>query len=139
MANAPGTIARQLLRSVLLADAALRVRTAGNVLTTHVSSAEAGTILQEKPCVILDVDGGFTRYFGVLQDTEFQLWCWSKASSDEANDLYDAVFSLLQQVRLTATDVDLIGSARETKRSSDGFIDELRAWYAHGRWTLKAL
>lgn len=139
MAAAPGTVARQLVRSVLLADAPLRALVNGKVFTTHVSNTEAATILQESPLVVIDVRGGFTRFFGQLEDTSFELWTYSKASSDEAQDVYDKAFSLLQMVQLQATDVDLVGTAREIARAEDGFNDELRAWYARGRWTMKAL
>ena len=139
MATAPGTVARQLVRSVLLADAPLRALVNGKVFTSHVSSTEAATLLQASSLIIVDVAGGFTRFFGQLADTSFSLWAYSKASSYEAQDVYDKAFALLQMVQLQANDVDLIGSARELERAEDGFNDELRAWYARGRWTMKAL
>ena len=46
------TVTKQLLRQTLLNDATLRAAVAGRVLPAHLQSAEAATVLRDKPIVI---------------------------------------------------------------------------------------
>lgn len=132
------TVTKQLIRSVLLADATLRSRVAG-VVAGHLRSTEAATLLQAKPLIILEATGGFVRYWSALQDVTIELYAYSKASSDEALDVYDQAFAILQEACCHAANVPMRGITRELERPSDGWNDQVGAWYARGRWTIKAI
>lgn len=133
------TVTKQLLRQTLLNDATLRAAVAGKVLPAHLQSAEAATVLRDKPIVIVEMMGGFARYFSQLQDVRFDLWVYSKNSSDECNAIYDMCFPLLQQTRLKIDDIDMCGLARELVRPDTGWNEVVHAWYVRGQWTMKAV
>lgn len=132
-------VTKQLVRAYLLEDAALRARVDGKVLSAHVESAEAQTMLQAKPLIVVELLSGFSRYFAALQDVTMEVYAYSKASQDEANDVYDAVYTRLQHECLMVANIDMQGVAREIERPLEGWNDDIRAWYARGRWTLKAV
>lgn len=133
------TVAKQLIRMSLLADATLRGRVAGKVLAGHVRSAEAATMLQDSPLIVFELSSGFARYFSALQDVVFELMAYSKASSDEALDVYDAAFALLQSACLNQANIDMTGITREIERPSEGYNEDVGAWFVRGRWTFKAI
>lgn len=136
--SSESTVAKQLVRAVLLADDTLRTRVQG-VVAGHLRSTEAATLLQTKPLIILETTGGFARYHAALQDVTIELYAYSKASSDEALDVYDAAFQLLQEACCQAANVPMQGIMRELERPLDGWNEQVGAWFARGRWTLKAI
>lgn len=133
------TITKQLIRGILLADTALRQRVDGKILPTHLATAEDATVLRDKPIVIVETRSGYARYFSNLQDVIFDIWVYSKNSSDECAAVYDMVFPLLQQTRLTVPNVDMKGIAREIERPDVGWNEVVHAWYCKGRWTMKTV
>jgi hypothetical protein len=136
--SSESTVAKQLVRSVLLANDPLRARVAA-VVAGHLRSTEAATLLQTKPLIILETTGGFARYFSALQDVNLDIYCYSKASSDEALDVYDSVFQILQEACCQAANVPMQGIMRELERPLDGWNEQVGAWFARGGWTLKAV
>jgi hypothetical protein len=133
------TVTKQLVRQTLLNDATLRAAVNGKVLPSHLQSAEAATVLRDKPIIIVETVGGFARYFSNLQDVKFDVWVYSKNSSDECNYVYDLAFPLLQQTRLHVDDIEMCGLARELVRPDGGWNEVVHAWYVRGQWTMKAV
>jgi hypothetical protein len=131
-------VTKQLLRQTLLNDATLRALVDGKVLPAHLQSAEAATVLRDKPIIIVEMTGGFMRYFTQLQDVTFDIWVYSKNSSDECNQVYDVAFPLLQQTRLHVDDIDMCGLARELMRPEVGWNEVVHAHYVRAKWTMKA-
>jgi hypothetical protein len=131
-------VTKQLIRQVLLNNPTLRAAVSGKVYPTHLQSSETATVLTNTPIIIVETIGGFARYFSRLQDVAFDLWVYSKNSSDECATVYDLAFPLLQQTRLKVDNIDMVGLARELDRPEGGWNEQVHAWYLKGRWTVKA-
>jgi hypothetical protein len=131
-------VTKQLIRQMLLNNAALRAAVSGKVYPTHLQSSETATVLTNTPIIIVETIGGFARYFSRLQDVVFDLWVYSKNSSDECATVYDLAFPILQQTRMKVDNIDMIGLCRELDRPEGGWNEQVHAWYLKGRWTLKA-
>lgn len=132
------TLTRQVVREFLLADDVLRARV-DDVVAGHVRDADTPTFLRERPVVIVEATGGFARYHAALQDVTLEIYTYSKASSDEALDVYDQVFYLLQEACVHVEGLEMSGITREMERPIDGWNERAGAWFARGRWTFKAI
>lgn len=127
---------KALLRAFLLADASVREAVDGRVLSSHVSDADAPTLLTDTPIVVFDVAGGDLRWFGVVEVVRFEVYTYAKAGADEAARVYDLVAARLQHERVIVDGLDLVGVSREADRPVSGFNEAVGGWFARGRWTL---
>jgi hypothetical protein len=128
---------KQLLRAHLLADSALAALVGGRVYGVHLEDADAQTVLQNGPMVVFEMLAGSLRWHGAVAIPTVEVYGYSKRSSDEASQVYDAVVDALQHERLTIGSLDVRGLARETQRPLDGYNTQIRAWFNRGRWAIE--
>jgi hypothetical protein len=138
MALAPSASVEQLvalLRSHLLADAAVREIVGGRVHGAHLQDADARTVAY--PLVVLELEGGYTSAASTYQNVTVYLYSYHRDSQGEAVRLYDAVHAALQQQTLRRDGVPLAGYCMETARPDYGWNERARAWYARGLWAVR--
>lgn len=125
---------KHLIRTWLLADAALEAEVAGNIVGAHVKATDALTLLRDKPMVVFDTASGAQIYTAELESLSIEVYTYSKASADEAMRVYDLVAARLQGQRIKVDGIGPSGSAREVDRPVNGHNDVVDAWFLRGRW-----
>lgn len=124
---------RQLVRAAIVASTEVTALVpAERVFGDHPMDADSGTIAC--PMVIVEIDGGHGRYAGGLQSEELYVYVYSRSSSDEASQVYDAVYRALHAARLTLANVAQSGGARELQRPVGGWNNAVQGWFLRGRW-----
>ena len=132
-----------LIRLAVQTSSATQSRLSGQSLTTALGGrvfgpalvdADAGTV--ERPCLIVDVNGGEREYGGAVESVYVNLYAYADDGAGKALALYDAAYSILEGVRLVDPDgaISIKGVMRETVRPLQGFNDTMKSHYARGTW-----
>jgi hypothetical protein len=130
-------ILRQVIRAHLMADPAVSGLVGGRVFGSHLSDSDVQSV--EFPLTVFEFLSGFARWHRGVQSQSFELYGYSKASLDEAAQIYDAAFDSLQHCRVRIDAIaDVGGIPRETQRPVDGWNDKVGAWFVRGRWIVTA-
>jgi hypothetical protein len=127
---------KQLIRAWILADASLNAAVAGNVYGAHLASPDAGTVLDGAPLIVFEFVAGSGRYFREFETPGLELYVYSKGSADEAARIYDLLYVRLAAERIQVSGIGPCGTARESERPTDGFNEQLGAWFVRARWLL---
>lgn len=123
---------KQIIRATLLTSSDLVALVGRRVFGTHLLDPDAGTV--EHPLVVFEFLSGSSRYNRVVFDQTFDLYAYSKESSDEAATVYDAAYAVLQAECLSVNNVVTRGIAREIQAPFDGYNDRTQSWFLRGRW-----
>ena len=135
----PGASTEQLkllVRSTLMADAGVSAMVAGRVYGAHLQDPDARTV--EYPMVVLSFEAGRATT-PTYQVVTMELWAYNRGSSGECLRLYDLCQSALQQQLLRRDGIDVAGYAMELSRPREGWNSNVRAYYAQGDFTLRAV
>jgi len=128
-----------VIRGYLLADPAIATLVSDRVFTSHLEDAdEANDILGDGPIIVFEFLSGSQRAHGSLQGQTFELYGYSKASSDEASRAYDLANDRLHEECCKITGIPMAGVTREIQRPVAQYNRVLRAWFMRGRWTYTA-
>lgn len=123
----------QILRSLLIADSDVRAIVGTEVRMEHVMDVKNGTV--RFPCLIFALaEGGSSSYDRAHQRFILDMYAYSKASSDEAMQLYDAAYAALQSERMILNNVSMRGIIREIERPSAMYNTALQAFTCRGEW-----
>lgn len=125
---------RQLIRRWLLDDPELSELVDG-VFGAHLSTADAETVLRDRPIVVFDITGGSARVFRELEQVLVEVYVYTRNSADDVFRVYDLVYQRLASQRIIMAGIGPCGSARETERPSDGRNEALAARFVKALWT----
>lgn len=137
MSASSTTELKQLIRRFLMADPTVSSLVGERVYGSHMEDTDAGTVLQSGPLVVFEFTSGSLRWHSAVSLQTVELYAYSKRSGDEAAQLYDAVTTACQHVRMTVPGVDPVALPREDQRPLDGYNPTLDAWYVRGRWVME--
>ena len=134
--------AKQLVRQLLLGTPAVQALVGGRIYGAHPQDSDATAI--PMPCVITDVQGGNSNYCGGIQTLSMDVYAYSRTSQDEADAVYQQVYSTMHAARLVnATTLaggakanPQAGGAREVSRPVNGWNEAVSAWYSLGKWVV---
>ena len=73
-------------------------------------------------------------YNGQVQFLGFDMYAYSLISQDQALELYDKAYAVLQAERLSIDNIDTKGLCREVARPVAIYNDQLKAWAVKGSW-----
>lgn len=130
---------KQILRGTLLADPTVSGLVSSRVYGVHLQSADAATVLTDGPLVVFEMLAGFAAWHGSVMRQTVEIYAYSKRSSDEATQVYDAAFNAIQHSRVSVDGVVMRALSREVQRPLDGWNNDLRAWFVRGRWSMSAV
>jgi hypothetical protein len=130
---------KQLLRAWLLADATLSAAVGGRVFGAHLMSSDAQTVLQAGPVVVFEFVAGVAPYVREIEQVGVEVYVYSKGSADEVAQIYDIVYLRLQAERIKVVGIGPCGTARESERPTDGWNEDVGAWFCRARWLLRAV
>lgn len=125
-----------LVRSTLLDDSGVTAMVGGRIYGAHLQDPDARTV--EYPLVVLDFKSGIART-PTYQNVTMDLWAYTRDSSGEALRLYDLCQAALQQELLRRDGISVAGYALELSRPSEGWNENVRAYYAQGEFSLRAV
>ena len=127
---------KMLVRHFLMADAGVSAVVGGRVYGVHLQDPDARTV--EYPMVVLDFRSG-TATTPTFQVVTMDVWSYHRSSAGEALRLYDLVQAALQQALLRVEGIPVCGYAMEQTRPAEGWNENVRAYYAQGEFTLRAV
>jgi|19_taG_2_1085344.scaffolds.fasta_scaffold152655_1 hypothetical protein len=123
----------QSLRAMLIADSTVTGLVGNEVLMEHILDADQGTV--PFPCIIFALaEGGSSSYARSHQRFVFDLYAYSKSTSDNAMAIYDAAYNVFQSARVTTDNVTLKGWLREVERPAAMYNGALSAFTVRGEW-----
>ena len=125
-----------LVRMTLLADSAITDMVGSRIYGAHLQDPDARTV--DYPIVVLDFRAGVART-PTYQNVTLDLWAYHRQSSGEALRLYDLCQAALQQELLRKDGISVAGYAMEVIRPSEGWNENVRAYYAQGEFALRAV
>lgn len=128
------TDTRQLIRQWLLRDPAIEAEVDG-VFGSHLASADAQTVIRQRPVVIFEFLGGSSRFFREFEQPSVELYVYTKGPPDAALQVYDLVYKRLAAERIQVPGIGPCGSARELERPHEGRNEEIAAFYVKSLWT----
>ena len=130
---------KKVIREYLLADSDIVDLVGDRVFTSHIEDAdEANGVLAEGPMLVFEFLSGSQRAHGSLQGQTFELYGYSKASSDEASQAYDLANERMHEECCKIPNIPMAGVTREIQRPVAQYNRVLRAWFMRGRWTYTA-
>jgi hypothetical protein len=135
----PGASAEKLkflVRSTLMDASTVTDVVGGRIYGAHLQDPDARTSVY--PLVVLDFRAGLAST-STYQQVTMDLWAYSRDSSGEALRLYDLCQAALQQQLLRRDGVPVAGYAMELNRPAEGWNEKVRAYYAQGEYTLRAV
>jgi len=127
---------KMLVRHTLMEDTALSAMVGGRIYGAHLQDPDARTV--EYPMVVLDFRSGTART-PTFQIVTMDAWAYHRGSAGEALRLYDLVQAKLQQALLRVDGIAVAGYAMEQTRPAEGWNENVRAYYAQGEFTLRAV
>lgn len=125
---------KQLLIHQLLSSDTIQGLVGDRIRTQHAMDADVEGVVY--PCIILEALIGFGRYQAGFQTITYDIYCYSHISTDEAELVYDALFSRLHAARLVDKSgvIASTGGARELERPDDGWNEKTKSWWVRGKW-----
>ena len=123
------------IRKKLIGNSTVTALVSDRIYTTHFYDFDNGTV--EFPMVIIELEGGTANYGGGNQSVSFFLYSYSRESSSEAGEIYDALCSALHGEKLEYEGVS--GFIQEVARPVSGYNPQARSYFQRGSWlTLSA-
>lgn len=122
----------QIIRTLLVQDSTVSALVKARVFTEHTFDPDQAT--RSMPSVILSVEGGSSMYNAAVQFVGFDMYAYSLISQDQALQVYDKAYAVLQAARLSINNVDTKGLCREVARPVAVYNDQLKAWAVKGSW-----
>ena len=118
---------------MLISDSTITELVGNEVLMEHILDADQGTV--PFPCLIFALsEGGSSSYSRSHQRFTFDLYAYSKSTSDNAMEIYDAAYNVFQSARVSTDNVTLKGWIRELERPAAMFNGALGAFTVRGEW-----
>ena len=127
---------KQAIRQLLINDSAVYDAVSNRVFGNHLQTPDLKTV--EFPLVIVEFYLGDTSPVGGYQKVIFEVWCYTRAGSGEALELYDKCFNALQHNLASVEGISAKGYCVEMNRPTEGFNEMPRAYFARGRWIGRA-
>jgi len=127
-----------LIRFRLVAQDTLTAQVDDRIRTAHVADPDPDSLVY--PMVIVDMDTGSGRYQGGLQQFSVDIYVYDDESQDRADEIYDALYLLLQAQRLwdPSGTITAAGSIREVERPEPGYNEQTRSYFSRGTWVVMA-
>ena len=127
---------RTIFRQTMLESDDLQSLVGGRIFGSFLEDDQATEQLGIGPLVSFQLLSGSSLWHGYVSHQTMEVYAWSKESIDEAAGIYDVVFELLQNSRVSASGIPMCGLSREVQRPVDGKLTSLDAYYVRGRWNV---
>ncbi len=133
MPNRAGDI-KALIRQLLLKDDDVQTLVGDRIFMQHRMDADVGDT--DYPAIIIEALIGFSNYSPGLQKITYDIFVFSKVSSEEAQEVYDVMYAVLHAARLVDPDdrIKARGYIREIERPDDIYNEKTKAWGVRGKW-----
>jgi len=130
---------KQLVRNVLIRESSITSLVGDRIRTAHIVDPDrtptSPFLVIERPRL------GRSGYEGGFQRIPLDVYVYSTESQAEADKIYDVVYQFLQAKRLVDTTtsggvrvITAAGYIRQVGSPSDGWNEQIRAWFTIGRW-----
>jgi hypothetical protein len=129
MSNEVGTL-EQLVRMLLIQEPTVNSLVSDRVHSQHFMSYDDPNMVF--PLIILDVDGGKANYGMATQKVKVEVYAYSKNSTSQSKEIYNAVYQKLNCARLSQDSIDMKGYSYELNRPVSGFNTSVKCWFTMG-------
>lgn len=129
-------ILKQVVRGFLLLDSGIVAKVDDRIFGAHIMDSDAQTVAH--PMIVFDFLSGNARWHTGSQTQTIEMYTYSKVSGDEADEIYDLVFNLIQHECMTITGVTTRVLSQEIQRPVGGWNAATRSWFTRGRWQLSS-
>jgi len=118
-----------------MADSAVAAIADDRVHGSHLQNPDAGGAVY--PLVVIDLTGGSVEGTSGYQAATVEVWAYSRQSAGHVLQLYDACFAALHCQTLRRDGIKVAGYAVEVARPTEGWNENVRAFYATGIFTVR--